>query len=68
MSADAAVREGRRHAEALMKDVVVISRPGAPVTGPDTGEVTNSLTDVYAGPCKVQQTIAQSSNRQSPPS
>jgi polyisoprenoid-binding protein YceI len=32
------------------------------VTDPETGEVTNSLTDVYAGPCKVQQTIAQSSN------
>ena len=62
MSADAAVREGRRHAESLMKDVVVISRPGVPVTDPDTGEVTTSLTDVYAGPCKVQQTISQSGN------
>jgi hypothetical protein len=45
-----------------MKDVVVISRPGAPMTDPETGEVTTSLTDVYAGPCKVQQTIAQSSS------
>ena len=60
--AQAAVERGRRHAESLMKDVVVISRPGAPITDPDTGEVSTSLTDVYAGPCKFQQTIAQSSN------
>ena len=57
-----ALPEFRSHAESLMKDVVTISRPGAPVTDPDTGEVTNSLTDVYAGPCKVQQTISQSAN------
>jgi hypothetical protein len=57
--AQAAVERGRVHAEALMKDVVVISRPGAAVTDPDTGEVANSLTDVYAGPCKVQQTLSQ---------
>lgn len=62
MSADAAVREGRRHAESLMKDQVVISRPGAPVTDDETGVVSTPLVDVYAGPCKVQQNISQSAN------
>lgn len=62
MIADAAIAEGRRVAEALMKDVVVISRPGEPVTDPDTGVVSTSLVDVYSGRCKVQQTIAQSSS------
>ena len=62
MSADAAVREGRRAAEALMRDEVVIYRPGSPVTDPDTGNVTTPLVEVYAGPCKVQQTISQSAN------
>jgi len=61
-AAQALTRAGRRAAESLMKDVVVISRPGVPVTDPDSGEVTTSLTDVYAGPCKVQQTISQSAN------
>jgi hypothetical protein len=60
--AQAAVERGRVQAEALMKDSVVVSRPGAPVTDPDTGVVTVPLVDVYAGPCKVQQTISQSSN------
>lgn len=57
-----ALPEFRSHAESLMKDVVVISRPGAPVTDNDTGNVTVPSIDVYAGPCKVQQTIAQSSS------
>ena len=62
MSAQAAVLEGRRHAESLMKDSVLIRRPGVAVTNPDTGDVAASLTFVYEGPCKVQQTIAQSSS------
>lgn len=40
----------------------MISRPGAPVTDNDTGNVTVPSIDVYAGPCKVQQTISQSAN------
>lgn len=51
----------RAQAESLMKDTVVVSHPGAPVTDPVTGDVTVPLTDVYVGRCKVQQTVAQSS-------
>jgi hypothetical protein len=62
MSAESAVLRGRAKAEALMFDSCVVTRPGAPVTDPDTGAVTPSLSRIYEGKCKVQQTIAQSSN------
>jgi len=62
MSAEDAVAEGRRQAEALMFDSCVADRPGPPVTDPDTGAVNPSMARIYEGPCKIQQTIAQSSN------
>jgi hypothetical protein len=62
MSAADAVLRGREAAEALMFDACTAHRPGAVVTDPDTGVVAPSLTLIYAGKCKVQQTIAQSSN------
>jgi len=62
VSAEAAVLAGRREAEALMLDACTVTRPGAPVTDPETGDVTPSSTPVYSGPCKVQQTISQASN------
>jgi len=37
-----------------MLDQCAITRPGAPVTDPDTGVVTNTSTTVYSGRCKVQ--------------
>jgi hypothetical protein len=37
-----------------MLDTCTITRPGEPVTDPDTGDVTNSAETVYAGKCKVQ--------------
>lgn len=37
-----------------MQDACTVSRPGEPVTDPDTGNVTPSMAPVYAGPCKVQ--------------
>lgn len=52
----------RTQAESLMLDSCTVQRPGEPTTDPDTGAVTPSLSAVYTGPCKVQQTIAQSSN------
>lgn len=61
MSAEAAVLAGRREAEALMLDSCTVGRPGAPVTDPETGVVSPSTVPVYAGPCKVQQTISQGS-------
>jgi hypothetical protein len=54
VSAEAAVLAGRAEAEALMLDTCTITRPGEPVTDPDTGDVTNSAETVYAGKCKVQ--------------
>ena len=37
-----------------MIDSCTITRPGEPVTNPDTGDVTNTPVEVYSGPCKVQ--------------
>lgn len=54
MSAVNAVLAGRTAAESLMVDSCTITRPGAPVTDPDTGAVTNASTPVYSGMCKVQ--------------
>lgn len=62
MSASNAVLAGRREAEALMLDACTVTRPGDPITDPDTGEVTPSLSPVYMGPCKVQRTATQASN------
>jgi hypothetical protein len=44
----------RSEANSLMLDTCTITRPGEPVTDPDTGEVTNTATEVYEGKCKVQ--------------
>jgi hypothetical protein len=44
----------REQAESMMVDTCTIERPGAPVTNPDTGVVTPSVTVVYTGKCKVQ--------------
>lgn len=52
----------REQAESLMLETCTVQRPGAPVTDPNTGSVTPSLTLIYAGKCKVQQSMAQSSN------
>ena len=54
MSAESALLDGRREAEALMVDACTIDRPGEVVTDPETGNVTNSTVPVYAGKCKVQ--------------
>ena len=37
-----------------MLDQCTITRPGEVVTDPETGNVTNASTEVYAGKCKVQ--------------
>jgi hypothetical protein len=54
VSAVGAVLAGRSAAESLMVDACTITRPGVPVTDPDTGTVTNTSTEVYTGKCKVQ--------------
>lgn len=62
MSAADAVADGRLQAELLMFDSCTVDRPGPVVTDPDTGVAAPSLERIYDGKCKVQQTIAQSSN------
>lgn len=52
----------RAEAEALMFDSCTVDRPGEVTTNPDTGVVGSGLTRVYEGKCKIQQTLAQSSN------
>jgi len=61
VSAVDAVLRGRVEAEALMLDTCTVHRPGEPITDAD-GNVTAGLTLLYTGPCKIQQTLAQSSN------
>lgn len=52
----------RSEAESLMLDACTITRPGETVTDNDTGEVTNTTTEVYAGRCKVQSRETQSAS------
>lgn len=54
MGAVDATLRGRVAAEAQMLDTCTITRPGAPVTDPATGDVTNTPVTVYSGKCKVQ--------------
>lgn len=50
----------RAHAESRMHDTVRIERgSGAPVTDPDTGEVTYPRTTVYEGKARIQTYEAQ---------
>lgn len=62
MSAEQATLDGRREAESLMLDSCTITRPGEPVTDPDTGNVTNEPVTVYTGRCKVQSKDSATSN------
>ena len=63
MRASILIRKKRREAEKGMVDTCIIERPsGEPVTDPDTGVVSPSHELVYEGRCKVQQTLAQSTD------
>ena len=62
MSAVSATLRGRAAAEALMLDSCKVERPGDPVTDPESGNVTPSMSPVYEGKCKVQQTMSQGAN------
>lgn len=55
MTPVSATRRGRAAAERRMVDACVIRRPGPTVTDPQTGVVAATWTDVYAGPCEVQE-------------
>lgn len=54
MSAESALLDGRREAEALMLDSCTITRPGNPLLNETTGALTDTSTPVYEGKCKVQ--------------
>ena len=55
VSADELVARGRRAAEALMTDLVRVSRAsGRPVTDPETGVVSTPSVEVYEGIGRVQ--------------
>ena len=55
VSADELVARGRRAAESLMTDVVLVSRAsGRPVTDPETGVVSVPSVEVYEGIGRVQ--------------
>lgn len=59
MSLDQAAAEGRREAEALMRDTCLIQRPtGRTTTDPNTFEVVPEMEPVavYEGGCKFQST------------
>jgi len=71
VSAISALLRGRMAAESLMVDACTVHRPGEPETDPTTGKVTVSKTMIYGpdstggGKCKIQQTIAQASGKDS---
>lgn len=60
MGAVEALLAGRLEAEALMVDACVVRRQTGKSTDPVSGKVAPVLVPVYSGPCKVQQTMAQS--------
>ena len=55
VSAEDVLARGRRAAEALMTDLVLVSRAsGLPVTDPETGVVSTPSVEVYEGIGRVQ--------------
>lgn len=52
----------REQADSSMLDACTITRPGTPVTNPDTGDVTNTPTTVYTGKCAVQSRDTDAAN------
>jgi len=55
MSLDLALMRGQRAAERLMVDACVIRRVTGQSRDDESGTVTDTLIDVYAGKCRVQQ-------------
>lgn len=55
MSAVSAVGRGRVAAQRRMVDACVIRRPGPETTHPVSGVVSRTWTEVYAGPCEIQE-------------
>jgi len=58
-----ALERGRRLAEARMGDTCSIRRRGGTTTDDNTGEVTPTWADVYAGKCRIQQRTVQAESQ-----
>jgi hypothetical protein len=58
MSRDILIARGRLAAEAGMVDACTVTRIGTRVTDTTSGEVTEPVTTLYAGRCRVQQAQA----------
>lgn len=58
----AALKAGRLAAQSMYIDTYTVSRPGEPVTDPETGEVTNGAVEVYTGKGKIQVNAASAEN------
>lgn len=63
MSLDRALAAGRRAAERLMVDECVVEAVTGSTTDPDTGEVTDTISEVYGGRCRVQQAAPSASDQ-----
>ena len=59
MSRESVLARGRTAAEAGMVDACTITRVTGQVTDTTSGEVTDTVVQPYAGPCRVQQAQAQ---------
>lgn len=58
MSATTVTLRGRKAAEARMVDTGAVTRPGAPVTDPDTGVTTYpNATTIYTGKARIRQAV-----------
>ncbi|MGC4151501.1 MAG: DUF6093 family protein [Propionicimonas sp.] len=51
-----ALPELRAHAESLMRDTVLVERPGLTTTDPETGQPTTPYATIYSGQAKIQST------------
>lgn len=59
MSLESLLVRGRAAAEALMVDACTIRRAAAGTTDPDTGVPSPTYTALYAGKCRIQQSVVQ---------
>lgn len=60
---DAVLAQGRAAAEALMVDECVVEAVTGSTTDLETGEVVDTVEQVYAGRCRVQQAVSSASDQ-----
>lgn len=64
MSVERALAAGRRAALRLMTDECVVETVTGKATDPVSGEVTETVEQVYSGPCRVQQASPTAAEKQ----